>query len=1173
MKSLFGSLVLVLALCPSHGALAQDLELPSIPSSERARVTTSLPVAERARLESLQATRRTTEHSLHQVGLVVEKYRAALEDVATQGDDQAVKEKQADLTRKLDVAREAEHQYRDAIRLTEERLALEDEKRQANADRVRRIDEDAAVEKALGADQARAFTLEQADQAKSALATALDRLRLLQARLDRCKAEDEALDRQATEAAGVLSRREAEFGEVREKLAQEDRHAGTRGDLSHLADFARVSELQRGQARTRVAHLEDRRAFLADKRAAVEFALQTAQMDVATQRRRAEFIVDRASISQEDVHSSGEKLLEKEQEREKRQVAAELEARRSDSERAAAAEKKVAAEEEFKNAKRPQDREVARAKADLASLSMEEAEARKHNAETQISLAQADFERERERAGTYALMRDIRANTVSNTELAERRREVRAALAAHSGRLDNAERQVEEGRAGRRVLEGQIAALTARLHTLESTGDRALAPRVREQQRALARVVEQREEMVALQMSHITVLTETRRILSDLERRLDRELGISRIWERKASALSTDSLGSAARDLFELRSGLAGSLARLSTQGSDLAREAFSILTLTLAVLTLVLAYLDLALVLWIRRRLGAAGAGDPANPRDVKRALVRVAHRACPFAGLLGLAVVSAGWLPSALAGFLITITGWLTVATAAGAALNECLSPTADERRLIACAAPVARHVHGHLRRILLLSGSLLPVIHSLPYVFLAFSRQPHTALPELLWAIYKLGMVVEISLLAYPRELVLALLPEGGGRLAAMATGTLRLLYPVITLFVLSLFALGAVGYVDLARFLWVSTLQTLLAMSAAWGAHALLRVSLTAMVVGSAQLPPDAEPDETYLASITLVTGTTRLARYLLAVGMAIGLYLIWGGDPEGLQALNRYGRMQMTLGPFVLSPYALLSAGLTVYIALLSSRWLARFLEAAVYPTTDFDRGIRYAVSTALHYFIMAIGLSYAMERVGLGMEYVKWFVGAIGVGAGFGLQNIVYNVISGLVVLVERPVKLGDWIEVGGVTGRVEKISIRSTTVCNADDIEVIIPNAELVSQKVSNWTHTNTVTRIRTGVRVAYGTDTEVMRKLLLEVARGNPNVLAHPAPQALLRQFGEHSLDFELAVAVRDPALRVQTGSDINIAIEKALRKARISVPHNVAHVWEPAVQPPLEIHHADR
>lgn len=1151
-------ILLVLALL-AQGALAQDLGLPALPSAGRSGVSTSLPVVDRARLESMQATRRTTENSLHQVGLVVEKYRAALEELATQGDDQSVREKQADLTRKLDVAREAEHQYRDAIRLTEERLALEDEKRQANAERARQLDVEAAAEKTLANDQSKSFTLEQADQAKAALAGALERQRLMQARVDRLKAEEEALERAATEAATVLSRRESELSEVREKLASE----GRRGDeVSHLANFARVSELQRGQAKTRVQHLEERRGFLVEKRQAIEFALETASLAVGVQRRLSEFIADRASVSQGDVNSSGEKLIEKEQEREKRAAAGEIEARKADAERAAAVERRNAAEDEMARAKRPAEKELARAKVELATLAIDEAEARKRVAETQVALAQADFERERERVGYYALMRDIRANTVSNTELQERRREVRASLNALALRLDAAERQVEEGRLGRRAADAQIAQLTARLQALESTGDRALAPRVREQQRALTRVSEQRDEAVALQVSLIAALSDTKRLLSDLERRLDRELGISRIWERKASALSTESMRNATKDLGEIQAGVSIALTRLSTQGSDLAREAFSLKSLTLALLTLLLAYLDLAFVLWARRRLGAAGTVDPTEPRDVGRALSRIAHRTCPFAGLLLLSLVIAGWVPPALTGVLITMSGWATVAAGTLGILNELLAPWTEEGRLIRCSTPVARHVHGHLRRILFLSAMFVPVIQSLPYVFAGLSRGPHTALADMLWAIYKLGMVVEISLLAYPRELVLSLLPEGGGRLAAMATGTLRVLYPAITLFILSLFALGAVGYVDLARFLWVATLQTVLAVAFAWGAQKLLHSTLTAVLVGHRELPPDGEPDDRHLAALTLVSGTTRLVRYALTVAVLIGFYFIWGGDPEGMQTMHRYGRMQMNLGPFVLSPYALLQAGLTLYMALLASRYLQRFLESAVYPTTDFDTGIQYAVSTAVHYFVMAIGLSYSMERVGLGMEYVKWFVGAIGVGAGFGLQNIVYNIISGLVVLVERPVKLGDWIEVGGVTGRVEKISIRSTTVCNSDDIEVIIPNAELVSQKVSNWTHTNTVTRIRCPVRVAYGTDTEVMRRLLLDVAKTNSNVLAHPAPQALLRQLGEHSLDFELAVAVRDPAQRTITSSELNMAIEKALRKARIAIPHNVAHVWEPGL-----------
>jgi small-conductance mechanosensitive channel len=172
--------------------------------------------------------------------------------------------------------------------------------------------------------------------------------------------------------------------------------------------------------------------------------------------------------------------------------------------------------------------------------------------------------------------------------------------------------------------------------------------------------------------------------------------------------------------------------------------------------------------------------------------------------------------------------------------------------------------------------------------------------------------------------------------------------------------------------------------------------------------------------------------------------------------------------------------------------------------------------------------------------------------GALGIGLGFGLQNIVSNFVSGLVILAERPIALGDRIEVGSVAGQVRQISLRSTTVVTNDNISIIVPNSDLVTQAITNWSHGDPRVRIRVPVGVAYGTDPEKMRSVLLAVAEAHPDVLKEPAAAVFFDSFGDSSLNFELAVwTVNRAHAPRRFRSEINFAIEKALRENNIEIP----------------------
>lgn len=229
--------------------------------------------------------------------------------------------------------------------------------------------------------------------------------------------------------------------------------------------------------------------------------------------------------------------------------------------------------------------------------------------------------------------------------------------------------------------------------------------------------------------------------------------------------------------------------------------------------------------------------------------------------------------------------------------------------------------------------------------------------------------------------------------------------------------------------------------------------------------------------------------------------------------------------------------------------------------------TRLEAGLRFAISRIFGYVFVLLGFYIALLASGVNLSSLAVIAGALGIGIGFGLQNIVANFVSGLVLLAERPVAIGDRIEVGGVAGRVTNIALRSTTVVTNDNISIIVPNNDLVTQPVTNWSHDDPKVRIRVPVGVAYGTDPEKMRRVLLDVGAAVPGALAAPAPAVYFEGFGDSALNFELAVWTREMSQSPRRfRSDINFAIEKALRENGIEIPfpQRVVHLQPPPPAP---------
>ena len=224
----------------------------------------------------------------------------------------------------------------------------------------------------------------------------------------------------------------------------------------------------------------------------------------------------------------------------------------------------------------------------------------------------------------------------------------------------------------------------------------------------------------------------------------------------------------------------------------------------------------------------------------------------------------------------------------------------------------------------------------------------------------------------------------------------------------------------------------------------------------------------------------------------------------------------------------------------------------RLVVSRLLRRTHFDSGLQFAITKFFGYVFVILGFYVALVVNGIDLSSLALIAGALGVGIGFGLQNIVSNFISGLILLAERPIVLGDRIEVAGVAGQVSKISLRSTTVVTNDNISIIVPNSDLITHPITNWSYGDPKVQIRIPIGVAYGTDVERLRVVLLEVAAEQPSVLKTPEPAVLFESFGDSALNFELAVWTQDMAHAPRRfRSAINFAIERKFRENNIEIP----------------------
>ena len=547
----------------------------------------------------------------------------------------------------------------------------------------------------------------------------------------------------------------------------------------------------------------------------------------------------------------------------------------------------------------------------------------------------------------------------------------------------------------------------------------------------------------------------------------------------------------------------------------------------------------------WCRRRLAGEKPADSRFGKAIAGLLVLAfAAAPAPLAIAIVIATLQAyALLPETIRALAVGLNLAVAIATFGSGIARAVLAPETAWRRLPAMSDAAARQLYGHLSWAVRALGLV---------VFLNTVHGQVVAPPSLTVATNALLALAVAALLIHLLRRLRQRQASGEG---SSAPGLMTIGWIAAALI------LGALvgGYIGLASFI----AERLVIIAIVLGAAYLTIVFIDALFadivvadkpVGRAVAANLGLRPQTIELAGTLVSAVLRLVVFVGAV-LALGAIVVALG-PRGLTAYEVFGRLQETLlGASIvgitISFGAILGAVVLLLFGLLATRAVQRWLERQFLPRTSLDVSLQHSISAIIGYVGVIAVATLALAEAGIDLQKIALIAGALSVGIGFGLQSVVSNFVSGLILLAERPIRVGDSIVVKGEEGWVRRIRVRATEIETFERASVIIPNSELITGVVKNWTHANTMGRITLKLGVGYDSDPEQVRDLMLECADEHPQVVDVPPPRALLLNFGDSALEFELRCVVADFDRSLIVKSDLYFAILKRLRTAGISIP----------------------
>jgi potassium efflux system protein len=670
------------------------------------------------------------------------------------------------------------------------------------------------------------------------------------------------------------------------------------------------------------------------------------------------------------------------------------------------------------------------------------------------------------------------------------------------------------------------------------------------------------------------------------------------LWTRSANPLSPDDLGRAGEALAWFAS--PANWRALAAAVADNIRGApvwAALAVLALAALML----LRQRLIVRVRMLGKLANHYGPGAMLRTMQALVLAVTAAVAWPVVLlvaGWALVRAGaegtFAFAVGSGLMMAAAGWLPIAVVVGICRKEGLGQT-----FFRWPTDAMRRKVRSLRWLVAIELPLLFIAATLQAASLqaaSLQNQPSIEYHE------SLGRIACTALLAALGAYV-AWMFWPGGRMVMEVLGRRRggwlyrfrmVWYPLAVLAPLWLAGAAAMGYYyttlqlsgRLLVQLWVIialvVLQSLLRRWFTIGAARLARAKLSERPSGEAAGPGTPSAKEPQLPTVSEAAAQVRqFADCVVAALTLIALWLVWADVLPALRVLRNVELWKVGAGPEAIS-VSLADAAIAVVVLVLTvivGKNIPGILEVTVLRRLRIESGACYAINALARYAIAVVGFILTAQAIGINWGHVQWLIAGVSVGLGFGLQEIFGNFISGLILLFERPIRVGDVVTVGEVTGTVTQIRIRATTILDWDRKELVVPNKEFITNRLVNWTLSDTVLRVVIPVGIAYGSDTRLARQILLKVAAENARVLPNPPPRAMFIGFGDNALNFELRAFVGSFEHFMEARDALHTAIDDAFRQARIEIafPQRDIHIRSIDAPPlgaqGLPINQADR
>lgn len=583
----------------------------------------------------------------------------------------------------------------------------------------------------------------------------------------------------------------------------------------------------------------------------------------------------------------------------------------------------------------------------------------------------------------------------------------------------------------------------------------------------------------------------------------------------------------------------------------------------------------------------GDVAAGDSTEPsappfiRRLRYQLARAAVIPIPVFAVLGLVAaftefVSLTDTPRRLAYWFVFTVGGLTTGLLL---ISVALTAPKPRFRLIPCSRAVARYY----RRFAVALVWICCIGLAPPYLAVAAGLTGAVPRQRGEWLVFLVNLVAIVFLLR--KETVLGIFPRTERGRMAVTVATLRAVLPFLIFLMILLALMHVTGYHALAIYISIGLASSIGLALAAWVLYEFFRefvhwtfarfalarlqadaaTSATAAAIGPADSSPAQQvgagatapsaPDSADGAKIESVPPpgsrlVLSIIRWALVIGVLVVSLSIWGIRPYEIKQILDFELWRH--GDRPVTAWRLGGAILWIMVSVVFSRAVRQTLHSRFYPRhATIDRGAQASIDTLLHYGFIAIGIYAALQTLQLDFGALFVLFGGLGLGLGLGLQPLIVNFISGLLMLFERHVKVGDVVVVHDKLGEITKVSMRSTTVRTPDGIYLVIPNGEFINQKVENWTLDNKPIRGLVTVGVAYGTDPKRVKELLLELAFAEPKVRLDPPADVFFTEFGESSLNFSLACWFNNPPERWFGMLSLRYAISEKFREEGISIP----------------------